>query len=112
MDKESRYWLEKNKYGIYHGHSITPETKLVRYTYVYFFIGTHYRNTRYYFKEFEKSKAQKAKIVCIVITLLFGWWQIPFQTIGSISKNTSNIANRDQVLWGEIASEQMEGTME
>lgn len=34
MKKELREWLCNNRYGEYKGVKITPETKLVSYTYV------------------------------------------------------------------------------
>lgn len=106
MKKELREWLCNNRYGEYKGVKITPETKLVSYTYVMSLIVFTRRNsTRYYIKDLEKGPALKAKILSILCTFLLGWWGIPFGPIWTIKYGISNIADANYNTWKEIAGD-------
>lgn len=104
MKEDLRQWLNTYRYGEYNGVEITPQTKIVTYTYVMSAVVVTFRhNTRYYFVDVEKGAALRAKILCILCNLICGWWGIPWGPIWTISETAKNIANANYKCWGEFA---------
>lgn len=109
MDKDFHDWLNTRCYGTYDGVDITPQTKLVSYTYVIsVFVMTFRRSTRYYFKDVEKGKALGAKLLCILCNLTLGWWGIPWGPIWVIKETFCDLADSHSKMWGEIAGRPQE----
>lgn len=97
-------WVNRNRYGNYGGIVITPQTKLVSYTYV-ISVGvlTFRRSTRYYFRDAERKEATCAMLACILCNLTLGWWGIPWGPIWTIQETICDLADSHTMCWGEIA---------
>lgn len=103
MNEDFKAWLNQNRYGTYNGVEVTPDTKLVSYTFVIsIFIITFRRKTRYYFWEVERGKAIAAKICCILCNLVLGWWGFPWGPIWTIKETFCNLINSDARAWREF----------
>lgn len=104
MNKDFKKWLNENKYGNYNGVEITSTSKLVSYTFVVSMgVITHRSESRYYFEDVEKSKADMVKLFSTLGSLLFGWWGIPWGPIWTIKAVIDNMANSDEITWGTLA---------
>lgn len=103
MDEDFRNWLSQNCYGTYNGMEITPDTKLVSYTFVISaVIITHRQSTRYYFMEAERGKALSAKVLCILCNLIFGWWGFPWGPIWTVKETVCDVINSNTRSWKEL----------
>ncbi|GMK40605.1 hypothetical protein PCCS19_36610 [Paenibacillus sp. CCS19] len=76
-------WLHSNRTEIltgrafFHHLEITPETKFIRYEAVISFaLFSSYRKSRYLIEGGHFTLIHKTMF--ILITLLFGWWSVPF----------------------------------
>lgn len=77
----------------YNGKAISRFSRLTRYRYCYsYLVMTTSNGSAYYLADeyYSDDEAKKAKAVCQIITLLSGWWGIPWGIINSVRYLFSN----------------------
>ncbi|MGE5473896.1 MAG: hypothetical protein ACM3UU_06710 [Ignavibacteriales bacterium] len=89
-------WIIQNKNNIENGGTylefteIKPETELIQFQICISFIFFSVKSpSRFLVKGYDKTLSRK--IICTIISLLFGWWAIPWGPIYTIQTISNNL---------------------